>query len=125
MFLNGWKEIAAHVGRGVRTVQRWESIGLPVHRPHGKVRSAVVADSDELDQWVRATSIRTTDLEQLRQENIALRDDCERLRNECNTNRRELDRLREENKSLRRQFGQIGLAVQRKQSAPADEKRSA
>ena len=85
----------------------------------------MVADSDELDQWVRATSIRTTDLEQLRQENIALRDDCERLRNECNTNRRELDRLREENKSLRRQFGQIGLAVQRKQSAPADEKRSA
>ena len=125
MFLNGWKEIASHLGRGVRTVQRWESIGLPVHRPHGKVRSAVVAESDELDQWVRATSTRTTDLEQLRQENIALRDDRERLRNDCDTIRLELDRLREENRSLRRQFGQIARAVQSKQSAPADEKRSA
>ncbi len=30
--LNGWKEIAAHFGKGVRTVQRWEkALGLPVH----------------------------------------------------------------------------------------------
>jgi hypothetical protein len=30
--LNGWKEIAAYVGKGVRTVQRWEKAhGLPVH----------------------------------------------------------------------------------------------
>ena len=31
--LNGWKEIAAFLGKGVRTVQRWErEQGLPVHR---------------------------------------------------------------------------------------------
>jgi hypothetical protein len=31
--LNGWKEIAAYLGRSVRTVQRWEKdFGLPVRR---------------------------------------------------------------------------------------------
>jgi hypothetical protein len=31
--LNGWEEIAAHLGRTVRTVQRWErELGLPIHR---------------------------------------------------------------------------------------------
>jgi len=31
--LNGWKEIALHLGKGTRTVQRWEKLyGLPVHR---------------------------------------------------------------------------------------------
>jgi hypothetical protein len=35
MVLNGWKEIARHFRCGVRTVQRWEhlGLGLPVHRP--------------------------------------------------------------------------------------------
>ena len=54
--LNSWKEIAAYVGRGVRTVQRWESeLQLPVHRPRGKNRSAVVAFPKELDRWLRST----------------------------------------------------------------------
>ena len=31
--LDSWKEIAAYLGRGIRTVQRWErEEGLPVHR---------------------------------------------------------------------------------------------
>jgi hypothetical protein len=31
--LDSWKEIAAYLKRGVRTVQRWErTSGLPVHR---------------------------------------------------------------------------------------------
>ena len=31
--LNGWKEIAVFLGKGVRTVQRWErDHGLPIHR---------------------------------------------------------------------------------------------
>src|SRR3954463_10845884 len=36
--LDSWKEIAAYLRRGVRTVQRWErDEGLPVHRlAHGK-----------------------------------------------------------------------------------------
>lgn len=51
--LNSWKEVACYLGRGVRTVQRWEQeLGLPVHRPHGKSRSAVIAFRSELDQWL-------------------------------------------------------------------------
>ena len=53
VILNGWKEIANHLGRGVRTVQRWEQLGLPVRRPKGTDRSAVLALSEELDEWVK------------------------------------------------------------------------
>src|SRR5436305_1194623 len=52
--LNSWKEVATYMGRGVRTVQRWEQeLGLPVRRPRGKSRSAVIAFRSELDQWLR------------------------------------------------------------------------
>jgi len=51
--LNSWKEVAAYLGRGVRTVQRWEQeLGLPVRRPRGKSRSAVIAFKSELDKWL-------------------------------------------------------------------------
>ena len=44
LLLNSWKEIAEFVGRTERTVQRWEKLyGLPVHRPAGRERSAVIA----------------------------------------------------------------------------------
>jgi hypothetical protein len=50
--LTSWKEIAAYLGKGVRTVQRWErELSLPVRRPdNGK--HVVVARGDELDRWV-------------------------------------------------------------------------
>jgi hypothetical protein len=51
--LSSWKEISGHIQRGVRTAQRWEAeLGMPVHRPASKERSAVVAFSDELDGWI-------------------------------------------------------------------------
>lgn len=57
--LNSWKEIATYLGRGVRTVQRWESqLGLPVHRPAGKDHSAVLAFSSELDDWLNSRPVR-------------------------------------------------------------------
>ena len=57
--LNSWKEIAQYLGRGVRTVQRYENdLDLPVRRPRGKSRSAVIAIPDELDAWIR-TAPRT------------------------------------------------------------------
>ena len=57
--LNSWKEIANYLGRGVRTVQRWEAqLGLPVHRPAGKEHSAVLAFSSELDQWLDSRPVR-------------------------------------------------------------------
>jgi len=52
--LNSWKEISSYIGRGVRTVQRWEELyGLPVHRAAGRDSSAVYALSDEVDAWLR------------------------------------------------------------------------
>ena len=52
--LDSWKEIAAYLKRGARTVQRWErEEGLPVHRlVHDKLGS-VYAYRPELDAWWR------------------------------------------------------------------------
>jgi len=52
--LGSWKEIAAYLGKGVRTVQRWENdLGLPVRRPNGAAKGLVYASPDELDRWLR------------------------------------------------------------------------
>ena len=50
--LDSWKQIAAYLGRGVTTVQRWEQDeGLPVHRlPHAK-KGSVFAYRRQLDAW--------------------------------------------------------------------------
>ncbi len=51
--LGSWKEIAAYLGKGVRTVQRWESeLGLPVRRPIAHNKRIVIAMPAELDAWV-------------------------------------------------------------------------
>lgn len=50
--LDSWKEIAAYVGRTVRTVQRWEAgEGLPVHRHHHDRGGSIHAYRHELDAW--------------------------------------------------------------------------
>lgn len=52
--LNSWKEVASYLGRGVRTVQRWEAeLQLPVHRMGTSERSPVFAFRAELDNWLR------------------------------------------------------------------------
>jgi hypothetical protein len=49
----------SYLGRGVRTIQRYEvQLALPIHRPAAKQRSAVLAFADELDQWLRSTPSR-------------------------------------------------------------------
>lgn len=51
--LNGWKEIGSYLGRVVRTAQRWENqLGMPVHRPATRKRTAVIAFPHELDSWL-------------------------------------------------------------------------
>jgi|SRR5215467_13078033 len=51
--LNGWKEIANFLGKGVRTVQRYErEMGLPIHRPSGTSGGAVIGIQSELSSWV-------------------------------------------------------------------------
>jgi TolB-like protein len=50
--LESWKEIAGYLGRGVRTVQRWErEEGLPVHRQLHSKLGTVFGLKAELDAW--------------------------------------------------------------------------
>jgi len=64
--LNSWKEIAAYLDRGVRTVQRWErDLRLPVHRIGKGNRSPVYASIAELKFWL-ATSEADTRGEEVR-----------------------------------------------------------
>jgi len=50
--LDSWKEIAAFLGRGVRTVQRWEEVErLPVHRHVHSHGGTVFAYKSELRTW--------------------------------------------------------------------------
>lgn len=56
--LDSWKEIAAYLGRDVRTCINWENEhGFPVHRinPNSK-RSKVFAYRSEIDAWLRTRS---------------------------------------------------------------------
>ena len=86
--LNSWKEIAAYMGRGVRTVQRWEQeLGLPVRRPRGKDRSAVIALKVDLDQWLQRVPVYTiaqpelnADHHDLRRNTALLRQRSDQLR---------------------------------------------
>jgi hypothetical protein len=52
--LSSWKDIANYLGKGVRTVQRWErERGLPVRRPNGHTcKSAVLLYRDDADSWM-------------------------------------------------------------------------
>jgi TolB-like protein len=50
--LDSWKEIAAYLTRGVRTVRRWErEEGLPVHRHQHRVLGSVYAYKSEIEAW--------------------------------------------------------------------------
>ena len=50
--LDSWKAIAAHLGRTVRTIQRWErSAGLPIRRLQHTDGASVYALRPELDRW--------------------------------------------------------------------------
>lgn len=55
MILNSWKEIASYLRCSVRTAQRLENAGMPVRRPAGHSRSAVVAFTDEIEMWLKSS----------------------------------------------------------------------
>jgi len=50
--LEGWKAIAGHLRRDIRTVRRWElHEDLPIHRFGHKQRATAFAFTGELDEW--------------------------------------------------------------------------
>jgi hypothetical protein len=57
--ISGWKDIANYLGKGVRTVQRYErELGLPIRRPAGRAAGSVIATKAELDCWIAAIPLR-------------------------------------------------------------------
>lgn len=56
--LVGWKEVATYLGKGVRTVQRWErELALPIHRVKTSGSGgSVYAERHEIDEWLERQS---------------------------------------------------------------------
>lgn len=90
--LTSWKEIAQYLGRGVRTVQRWETeYGLPVRRARGETHHAVLALPDELDAWLRLHAAgQQFEMEGLRSEVARLRAENAFLKQELCSRREDL-----------------------------------
>lgn len=84
--LVSWKEIARYVGKGVRTVQRWEHCwDFPVRRPGNRSKGTVLAFTDEIDSWMHS---------QFAPNGAGSEGEVERLRTE-------VERLAAENRKLR------------------------
>jgi hypothetical protein len=89
--LTSWKDIASYVGKGTRTVQRWErEVGFPVRRTKFGSKSPVLAITTEIDAWVR--------LQRFAHGRVGLVD------SERTALRRSLKALQSENRDLRDQL---------------------
>jgi hypothetical protein len=74
--LCGWKEIARYLGKGVRTLQRYEhDLSLPVRRLSRNRGGSVMAAKSDLDNWLKlAPTLRESlnSTKQSLQENLRL-----------------------------------------------------
>ncbi len=114
--LHSWKEISAYIGRGVRTLQRYERLmGFPIRRPLGKRRSSVMAFRVEVDAWLQRSPHRgfrtrgedntlTTKLAEARQQS--------RLNRErATTNREQAAQIRQMVRQQREQIRQLNEQI--------------
>ncbi len=111
--LNSWKEIASYLKRGIRTVQRWEvDLGMPVRRPRGRGRSAVIAIRSELDSWINSRPLATkrhTNPTGARTLNCCL----EQIRASVREMRQLCAQVRFSRKQLSSALGELRLSVQK------------
>lgn len=92
--LNSWKEISSYMGRGVRTVQRWEQeFGLPVRRPGGHIRGSVIAIRAEIDQWMTSRLLRRRAGPIPDKPPVCEREDCRLAREDLHRLRKQMDSL--------------------------------
>ena len=115
--LTSWKDIAAFLGKGVRTVQRWErELQLPVHRPKGE--GIVIAFPEELHRWISNRELQRTS-ESLLQESkarkeelVRLRQQSKRLSNASRQLRAEIERIIQRAKELETQRTRVATSRQ-------------
>jgi predicted DNA-binding transcriptional regulator AlpA len=96
--LTCWKEISSYVGKGVRTIQRWESeFGFPIRRSKPGTKSFVLAIPAEIDAWIQAQQFSDGQPDSVQSERSALYRAVRELRSE-------IRELRSENRQLQRQL---------------------
>lgn len=119
--LGSWKEIASYLGKGVRTVQRWEKqFGLPVHRPSASSHVLFVVPA-ELDAWVKGQT-QTDNLGQrarktFRSRQRALLKQLQDHRSRLGTNRRMLSLEIVRMSNTVRNMARNGESTQRQEKA--------
>jgi hypothetical protein len=81
--LTCWKEISSYVGKGVRTIQRWESeFGFPIRRSKPGTKSFVLAIPAEIDAWIQAQQLSDGQLNSVQSERTAFFRTVRELRSE-------------------------------------------
>lgn len=116
--LSSWKEIAAHLGKGVRTVQRWErEYSLPVRRP--KSKGIVIAHPDELTAWLQHANSAAMDAPSQTDGTQELLQPAFELAAACAQLKAENGRLRRENALLRARVQSLKAASLAQNSPPA------
>jgi hypothetical protein len=104
--LTTWKDIARYVGKGVRTVQRWErGLGFPVRRTKPGEKGIVLAVPREIDCWVKSQQFTGGQLNTPESDSATLLRSLHELRIE---NRE----LRSENRDLLRQLANLAPSRQ-------------
>jgi hypothetical protein len=90
--LSGWKGIARYLGKGIRTLQRWErQFDFPVRRIHEGPKSTVLAVPAEIDAWVRAREFHVRKEVSRKSEQLLLLQSLRELRAENQELRRQLE----------------------------------
>ncbi len=120
--LSSWKEIAAYLNKGVRTVQRWEEeLSLPIHRPVAHNGRIVIAVPAELDSWVQQQGTRNSAAHQVRAiEDSTVRAQMARLTEtlqHLDNTIRHLHRTAEEIKQERRRVRELRAALKHTRSS--------
>lgn len=109
--LSGWKEIAAYLRRGVRTVQRWEKLGLPVRRPNAHLRSAVLTTVEEIDAWMQRCGDGRGERQSEAMNFEMLRGMIEQLRGENESLRKEIESLKRRGRGLQAAASDAGAGA--------------
>lgn len=114
--LNSWKEISNYIGRGVRTVQRWEKdFGLPVRRPCGHLRGSVFATKSDVDEWLKTRAARTAISAEVVSTKVNPYFTHVQLAG-FDTFQKRADRLQQQCESMRRGFATLASTLARTQS---------